>query len=106
MILCGKYKNISIHQSFVNSNSAHVLRVSVEHAEGDNLKCNLNRILEIESQGIKENEWDEHNSFIKNTDSKLYFIGKRYVTRLSFKDDNEVLWDNFEHETQIVVIEK
>ena len=46
----------SIYQSFVNSNSAHVLRVSVEHAKGDNLKCNLNRILEIESLGIKENE--------------------------------------------------
>ena len=95
-ILCGEYEIFRLNRSVVNFNSAHVLRVSAER----DIRDTLQNFYEIESLGVKENEWEETDPFIEKFENNLRFNGKRYVTRLPFKDNNEFLPDNYEHSKQ------
>ena len=84
-----------MHQSVVNSNSYHILQVSAEYTESDNLKDNLNRLFEIGSLGVKQNNGKSLIPLLKTL--RTIFNGTRYVTRLRFKDNSAFLPDNYEH---------
>ena len=95
-----------MHQSNFNFNSSRVLRFSGEHTESDDLKNNFNVFFEMESMVIKNNGWEEPNSFIEKFENNLYFNGKRYITRLPYKDESEFLPDSYEHMKQRLLLLK
>ena len=95
-----------MHQSNFNFNSSRVLRFSGEHTESDDLKNNFNVFFEMESMVIKNNGWEEPNSFIENFENNLYFNGRRYITRLPYKDESEFLPNSYEHMKQRLLLLK
>lgn len=95
-----------MHQSNFNFNSSRVLRFSGEHTESDDLKNNFNVFFEMESMVIKNNGWEEPNSFMEKFENNLYFNGKRYITRLPYKDESEFLPDSYEHMKQRLLLLK
>lgn len=95
-----------MHQSNFNFNSSRVLWFSGEHTESYDLKNNLNIFFEIESMVIENDGWEEPNSFMKNFENNLYFNGRRYITRLPYKDESEFLPDSYEHMKQRLLLLK
>ena len=55
---------------------------------------------------IENDGWEEPNSFMKNFENNLYFNGRRYITRLPYKDESEFLPDSYEHMKQRLLLLK
>ena len=79
----------------VNFTATHVLKVEAKIATEtvDPLKSVLQKFWDYETLGIKNQENSVYDNFVENVE----FVNGKYQVRLPFKEDHELLPDNFLH---------
>ena len=76
----------------INLSSTHVLRVETEiETRNSDLQSEVKKFWELESLGIKSEEESVYHKFLKDTE----FKGERYEVKLPWKEENELLSDNY-----------
>ena len=76
----------------INLSSTHVLRVETEiETRNSDLRSEVKKFWELESLGIKSEEESVYHKFLKDTE----FKGERCEVKLSWKEENELLPDNY-----------
>jgi hypothetical protein len=82
--------NTSKNNNNMHCFETHLLRASVEQSESDiSLRQELDKFWNVESIGTKT------DSVVDQFENDIIHDGTRYITKLPFKPDHEVLPDNF-----------
>ena len=96
-VLSGPTSSISsiCNSGTVNFTTTHVLKVEAKIATKfvDPLKSALQKVWDSKTLGIKSPENSVYDNFVENVE----FVNGRYQVRLPFKEDHELLPDNFLH---------
>ena len=75
----------------VNLTATHVLKVESTVIQQDSLTSELRRFWDYESLGIQDQSLSLYDKFV----AEVEFVEGRYQVRLPFKEDHELLPDNF-----------
>ena len=92
-VLSGPTPGFSSSSSTVNLTVTHVLKIEARVVNSDPLSSELNKFWDYETLGIREQENSLYDNFVE--DIKL--VDGRYEVRLPFKEDHDLLPDNFSH---------
>ena len=80
-----------VHANTVNLTATHVLKVESSVTNHDDLTSELKKFWDYESFGIHDNNATLYAKFV----NEVEFVEGRYQVRLPFKEDHDLLPDNF-----------
>ena len=80
-----------VHANTVNLTATHVLKVESSVTNHDDLTSELKKFWDYESFGIHDNNATLYDKFV----NEVEFVEGRYQVRLPFKEDHDLLPDNF-----------
>ena len=80
-----------VHANTVNLTATHVLKVESSVTNHDDLTSELKKFWDYESFGIHDNNTTLYDKFV----NEVEFVEGRYQVRLPFKEDHDLLPDNF-----------
>ena len=80
-----------VHANTVNLTATHVLKVESSLTNHDDLTSELKKFWDYESFGIHDNNATLYDKFV----NEVEFVEGRYQVRLPFKEDHDLLPDNF-----------
>ncbi|XP_068670957.1 uncharacterized protein [Montipora foliosa] len=86
MVMCD-----NVHANTVNLTATHVLKVESSVINHDDLAAELKKFWDYESFGIHDDNATLYDKFV----NEVEFVEGRYQVRLPFKEDHDLLPDNF-----------
>ena len=86
-------KIANTHVALVHEAPAHVMNVCCEPTKIECLENDLNKLWDLETLGIKQNEKPNYDRFIENIKQN---DEKRYETTLPFKETHPLIYDHFD----------
>ena len=86
MVMCD-----NVHANTVNLTATHVLKVESSVINHDDLAAELKKFWDYESFGINDDNATLYDKFV----NEVEFVEGRYQVRLPFKEDHDLLPDNF-----------
>ncbi|XP_068739617.1 uncharacterized protein [Montipora capricornis] len=86
MVMCD-----NVHANTVNLSATHVLKVESSVINHDDLAAELKKFWDYESFGIHDDNATLYDKFV----NEVEFVEGRYQVRLPFKEDHDLLPDNF-----------
>ncbi|XP_068742363.1 uncharacterized protein [Montipora capricornis] len=86
MVMCD-----NVHANTVNLTATHVLKVESSVINHDDLAAELTKFWDYESFGIHDDNATLYDKFV----NEVEFVEGRYQVRLPFKEDHDLLPDNF-----------